>query len=361
MTYRHASLAALVLALTACASSHDAPPLEPEPLTVVTVASPPELPPVMTSLESCLLAGGALVEAGAVHNDDTRPHGAIWSLAVAADRRIAVAADDGSIKLWTLDGFLGELEPGAFLYGAEVEGAQVPALAFLDDMVIAGDVRGVVSAWQEDGFPRIVGGTDPDVRIVAVAVEPTRRWVAHADETEGGRVMVRGLSDPVTFGPLPTTLDEVSGLAFADGGLLVAGSVAGRPALERFALDAPERVAAQLAPSAAMPVAAIAASRGGETVAFVTADAVGAADAALGERWLAAGALVPVSVDVTAMGGAVLAADAGGWLRAFAGADGRPLARVSVAAPVAVRVDTAGDLAIVASEDGWIRAFACAR
>jgi len=356
---RTASLLLLASALAfGCATHHDvADPDAPPVVTVVDPVTSADFPPTMTSFESCLVGGGALVEVASVDNDDTREHGALWTFAVAGDRRIAVAAEDGSIKLWTLDGFVEELDPGAFLYGAEVDGAQVADLAFLDGAIVAGDVRGVVSAWSE-GFPRIVGGTDPDISIVAVAVDPERAWVAHADAQAGGNVMVRAMNDPVTIGPLATELVDVTDLAFVNGRLVVAGD----RGLELHDRDEPLAVVARSTfDHAVAGVTEVAASGGGELIAFVSADAVGAVDGDLATRWVTAtvGAHVPRSVAVAETGRTVFTVGAEGTLRAWAGADGAPLAQVDVADPVAVRLDHTAGLAVVGSQDGVLRAFAC--
>lgn len=362
MTHRRPTLPLLFVSLaTACATVHDpAPPIEAPPeVTVVTTARPEDFPPAMTGLESCLLGGGALVEVASVDNDDTRDHGALWTFAVASDRRIAVAAEDGSIKLWTLDGFLSELDPGAFLYGVEVEGAQVADLAFLDDTVVAGDVRGVVSAWR-DGFPQVVGGTDPDIGIVAVAVDPERRWVAHADVTAGGNVMIRGVDDARTHGPLATDLVEVADLAFVGGQLLLAGR-GEHPGLELRAADDPSAVVARLETDRSFSgITEVAASAGGETIAFVTLEVVGVAGPDLALRWITEGGHphTPLAVDVAETGRVIFTVGAEGRLQAWS-FDGAVLGMADVPDPVSVRVDHAGGLAIVGSRDGVLRAFAC--
>ncbi|MCB9594646.1 MAG: WD40 repeat domain-containing protein [Sandaracinaceae bacterium] len=357
----HHRLLPCVLVLVGCASVHE-PVVSDVPPDVIVVTTPraETFPPLMTSFESCLLDGGELVEVASVDNDDVTEHGAMWTFAIAPDRRIAVASEDGSIKVWTLDGFIEELDPGAFLYGVEVVGAQVQDLAFLDAQIVAGDVQGVVSAWQ-DGFPRVVGGTNPDVGIVAVAVEPDQRWVAHADTSAGGNVMIRGMDDAVTFGPLPTELAEVSDLAFVEGRLVLAGR-GELPGLElRDAADPTVTVASFSTDRSFSGITEVAASAAGETLAFVTLETVGVLDADLELRWITDGAHghVPLSVAVADTGRALFTVGAEGRLRAWSGVDGAPLATVDVPDPVAVRVDRAGDLVVVGSRDGVLRAFSC--
>ena len=110
----HLRTALLLLALTGCAAAHEVPddPDHPdyEPVGGVDVVVPPIADPI--SLETCLDDGGALTLVASVDNDDVTEHGDINTLAVAGDGRIAVAASDGTIKLWTIEeGFLGQLVP----------------------------------------------------------------------------------------------------------------------------------------------------------------------------------------------------------------------------------------------------------
>lgn len=361
MTYRPAPLA-LLLVLSGCASLHDSAPVDvPPEVSVVTTPRPEAFPPLPESgFESCLLEGGELTLVASVDNDDTTDHGVLWTFAIGADRRIAVAAEDGTIKLWTLDGFLSELDPGAFLYGVEVEGAQVQDLTFLDDTIVAGDVRGVVSAWS-DGFPRVVGGGDPDTGIVAVAVDPDRRWVAHADDTAGGHVMVRGMDDAVTFGPLETGLTEVRDLAYVGGRLLLAGR-GELPGLELRAADDPTVLGGRLDVEGSFSgITEVAVSGGGETIAFVTLETVGVTGPDLDLRWTTADghSHVPLGVDVAETGRVLFTVGAEGRLRAWSGVDGASLATAEVPDPVTVRVDRTGDLVVVGSRDGVLRAYSC--
>ena len=363
MTHLRDTVALSFVLLLGCTNAHAPAPdiTEPIPVEVITAVEADTLfPPEMSSLETCLLAGGALTEVASVNNNDTTEHGSIRTFVIAPDRRIAVASEDGSIKLWTLDGFIETFDPGAFLYGAEVEGSQVADLAFLGDSVVAGDVRGVVSAWQSSS-PNIIGGTDPDVGITAVAVDEARRWVAHADEQVGGNVMVRAVDEPTTFGPLETTMRQVNDLAFVRGQLLLAG-YGELPSLELRAADDPTRVIAAFETDrsfGALTEAAVSAA--GQTIAFVSIETLGVVNDALELRWITDGvsAHVPLSVDVTDAGRAVFTVGAEGSLRAWAGLDGAALAMVPVVDPVAVRVDSTGDLVVVGSRDGLLHAFSC--
>lgn len=355
-------LAALPLLLVlGCASAHG-PTSEEEPLiTIVSTPAETLFPPEMSGLEGCLFEGGELFEVASVDNNDVREHGPLWTLAISPDRRIAVASEDGTIKLWTLDGFVGELDPGAFVYGVEVDGAQVADLAFHGEQVVAGDMRGVVSAWG-DGSPSIIGGTAPDVAITAVAVHEASGRVAHADEQRFGNVMIRGTSDGTLEGPLETELVSVLDLAFVGDQLLLVGQGAS-PALELRDAEDPTRVVARFETELSFnPLLEVAVSGGAETIAFVSPELVGVVDETLAPRWMArAGSHVPVSVSVADTGRAVFSAGAEGTLRAWSGVDGAALAEVEVDEPVVVRVDPAADLVVVGSRDGILHAFACRR
>jgi len=351
-----------ILVALGCGDPHEPLPLDQEPPTISVVTTPSEavFPPLMTSLEGCLIGGGELVEVASVDNNDTREHGGVWTFGIAPDRRIAVASEDGTIKLWTLDGFVEELDPGAFLYGVEVEGSQVTDIAFRGDYIIAGDVRGVVSAWRGTS-PNIIGGTDPDTSITAVAVDDARGWVAHADQQLGGNVMVRGMDDATNFGPLETDIGTVNDLAFVDGALLVVGR-GEHPGMELRDREDPNLVLARFATDRSFnALTEVAVSEGAETIAFVSLETVGVVNDSLELRWIteAGHSHVPVSVDVAGTGRAIFTAGAEGVLRAWSGVDGTELAAVPVNEPVGVRVDAAGDLVIVGSRDGMLHAFSC--
>lgn len=360
MTKHHFALVvSTALLALGCATSHEI--VEPPVVEIVTVPATATFATPPTTLESCLESGGALTEVASIDNDDVREHGALLTFAVADDRRLAVSSEDGTIKVWTLDGFLNELDPGAFLYGVEVDRPQVADLTFHDGQIVAGDVQGLVSMWSTDGFPEIVGGTDPDVAIVAVAVDSSGGRVAHADERASGNVMVRALADTSTFGPLEITLENVRDLAFLpDGRLLIAGG-GSEAGLELRGSEDPTRVEARFAPGLASGfIDELAVSEGAETLAYVAADAVGVLDDSLNERWRSEGVgLATTSVAISRTGRALFTVGDDGALRVWSGADGATLDTVAIPEPVTVRVDLTGELVVVGSRDGVLRAFQC--
>jgi WD40 repeat protein len=353
------------LCFAGCADSHGGIE-EPRPIEivveVVTTPAPSTFAATRTALEACLEGGGALAEVATVNNDDVREHGDVLTFEVAEDRRIAVASEDGTIKLWTLEGFVGEIATGVLGYGVETTGPVTNDLFFDDEWVVAGDVAGMVSGWSPEGEVRVYGGTDPDVAIVAIAFDGGRRRLAQADQL--GRVMVRGVEDATTFGPLDTTLTLVRDLAvLPDGRLLVAGGAghATAPLLElRDASDPTVIVATFETDRSSLALDGVALSRGAETLAVASQDLVAGLDRDLGLRWVAAGGdHAPVGVAVSATGRVVLSAGAEGSLVARSGVDGAELARVDVADPVGVRVDPVGDVVLVGSRAGLLHAFAC--
>lgn len=324
-------------------------------------ALPPLLPPVASALDECLEAGGALVEVDAVDNNDVSDHGALVALAVSADGRLAAAGEDGTIKFWSVDdGFLSSVAASALIYGAELEGSEVADLAFDGAPVVAGDMRGVVTRWAMDGSFEVVGGTTPDVPILAVAVLPGGDRVAHADAL--GEVMVRAPLGGSVVGPLDSAVASVTDLAFAPDGALVigGGDAGGRAVVERRAPDSAGIEATWSAPT--LP-----------EIQEVSIDADGRVLAA-GEGFVARlgadlglDALVnldghaAVSVAGTPRGRVALSAGAEGRVIAtsFDGhAPGR-LAELDVPGAMSVRLAGDGALAFVGTESGMIRVLAC--
>jgi WD40 repeat protein len=302
----------------------------------------------------------------AVNNNDVADHGALITLTVGADNRIAVAGMDGVIKFWTLEeGFLGSVTAAALTYGPEITGAQSADLAFAGDWVIAGDVRGLVTAFTVDGGFQVVGGTDPDVAIATVATHGPDRF-AHADVRESGHVFVRSREGGETVGPLTTDLTHVHDLAFLpDGRLLLGGDLGGvYAAFEVRDASDPTRIAASYLVEGGAPIEEVALSADGAVIAGVGSRFLAVFDGALdgGSARMALpedhlGTSVTVTPD-----GVVLTAGSEGSVRAWVtgGDDGiRETARLPLVDPVAIRVDASGTLAFAGTRDGMIHVLGC--
>lgn len=192
-----------------------------------------------SALEECLNNAGHLVEVDRVYNNDTTAHGAITAFSVSEGGSLGVASEDGVVKFWTLDEFVGSVNHAALSYGAELAAAPADDLAFFGEELMLADTQGLVTGWYSDGSMRIVGGTEPGVAIRAVASDDARARVAHAEDVLHGRIMVRGVGDDAAVvGPLPTSIDWVSDLAFfPDGRLVVVGATGVTAVLEIFSAD----------------------------------------------------------------------------------------------------------------------------
>lgn len=346
------SIPSIVLFAACSLATEPAPPAMPTPVSPTVEVHVPLSPiapnlTVQSTLSRCLLDGGELVLRHAVDNDDVAEHGAVISFA-ASDERLAVGAADGTLKLWTLDGFLGTLSAGELLYGAELAATPALDLVFLGDEVVGGDARGLVTAWRVPspdelffGDFRVLGGTDPDVAIVSVAVDARGEWLAHAEAREGGAVRLRALDGTTVVGPIDTAMEVVSDLAFDGEALFVGGD-----GLARFDLEGTEvaRVAYLTSELDA---------RGG-VVASVGDGNVGLFDAALNLRWKVGSDAISIALASDSLVVLTLSAER---LEVRASEDGRLLADTEVPNGVLVRSDAGAVL--TASEDGWVRAFGC--
>ncbi|MCB9603973.1 MAG: WD40 repeat domain-containing protein [Sandaracinus sp.] len=327
----------------ACSQSTE-PPIDPiDPIDPVNPVDP--VTSVSDPLTRCFLDGGELVLRHEVDNDDVTEHGEVISFATQGER-LAVGSADGTLKLWTLDGFLGTLSSGELLYGAELAATPSLDLTFVGDEVFGGDARGLVTAWavpeSGDTFTgafRVVGGTDPDVAIVAVAVDG--EWLAHAEAREGGAVRLRRLDGSTVIGPLEVSMENVLDLAFVDDALFVAG-------------DALVRVDAEGRVDTRADVEAHELAGRGQTLATVDGARVRLFDTELNERWT--GASEAFSVALSPDAGVVFLLDAES-LEVRAADDGRVLTRRTLDAGVVVRSDAAS--VFTASRDGFVRAFGC--
>lgn len=241
---KNTSLALLFL-VVGCSATHGAEPFQDagiqEDAWVGSDAGPeadaelqPDSPAV-TTFESCLASSGSLVERARINNNDTTAHGNVTALAVSNAGLLAVTSADGVAKFWTLEGFVGSVSAGAITYGPEIAAPPATDLAFDGAELMLADSRGLVTGWTSDGEMRVIGGTQPFISIVAVATDPARHRLAHAEDVSGGHVMVRGTGeDPTVVGPLDTHIEHVTDLAFlADGRLVIGGSsLAGAMVLE---------------------------------------------------------------------------------------------------------------------------------
>ncbi|MBK8170561.1 MAG: hypothetical protein IPK60_09480 [Sandaracinaceae bacterium] len=248
---------AVCAALAGCAVAHSSEPAAEIGLPEVQFALPnpavvsrPPPAEARAQLETCLAAGGGLIEVDRVNNNDTTAHGSVTAFASSPGGILGVASADGVVKFWTLEGMVSSASHSLFSYGPELPAAPGTDLAFDGDELFLADVGGLVTKWYVDGRSRIVGGTSPGIAIVAVAVDHPRGRIAHAEDVVGGRIMLRGVGEDTTvLGPLETQAYEVSDLAFFDDGRLVIGgkNVAGAALLEVRDSADPARVVAAYA------------------------------------------------------------------------------------------------------------------
>ncbi len=372
---KHTPLLLLAFSLllgTGCADTTEftelPPPVRMEPLADVEIRLPlvpVTLPPLVTGLERCFHDGGAFLQVGEIDNDDTTEHGEVTTLAVNENLQVAVGSVDGVVKLWTLDGFVTELNTASFAYGIETSVGVPTDLAFLPGRdgagmaVVAGDERGLVTSLDvEFSFPNIVGGTEPDTAISAVAVEAIRGLVAHADVSSFGRVTLRDPATGESFGPLETAVEDVRDLAFLEGALVVAG--AGEHALEVRSGATGETVGAFVSGEgfAAREIA-------------VAGDVLAAVDDGRVRFFHGADLTAGVAIETPAHRSHSIALGQGGRvaftlgdegsLRAWSTENGAELGAVALPDGVSVRTDPAGEIVFTAALDGSVRAFVCER
>jgi WD40 repeat protein len=365
MHQRIALLGSIVLALTGCSTAH----VEPGPVTPFVPAAAHDVASQIATtlsphgdLEHCLAGGGALVELGAVNNDDQADHGALLTFGVSPEGLVAAAGADGTLKFWTMSAALvGTADPSTLTYGTEVGGSPITDLAFDGDGAIASDVRGLVSRMTPTGLVSPMGGTMPDMPIDAVAVDAATHRLAHAQHGPVAPLVVRGATatDEIT-----ETLDAIADLAFTvDGELLVAGARAGRAALEirgasdvtrvvaspALGLDGPVReiASASLAPvHAAVSIVGVAMLSGHDVVAHAGFEH----------------ALRSVALTPTGAYALVLSED--GMVHVLDTTDGHELTTARVvqaptATAVGVRVDATGSRFVVGVDDAMIHVLAC--
>jgi WD40 repeat protein len=339
--------------LFACSSVHT-PGGEPDP----DPETDPDPDPI-AALEACLAGGGALEVVASVDNDDITEHGDVITLAVDPSGTIAVSTVDGTIKLWSLEsGFVGERSTRELLYGTERSSAIAADLVYYEGWLVAGDQRGVVTGWTDDGTQRVFGGTIPDLAITAVAIDAERDRLAHADASEGGGVVVRGLESGEHFGPFATSLSSVRDLAFtSDGSLLLAGGSEHGGAIElRAGSDLAGEPLDFAAEGAAF--AEIAAAR--DVIAAVSANRLVILDASLAPSSdLDVSDRAPTSISLSPDGHLAFTANGDGSLDVRDTDGGSVLGSIDIEDPVVVRSDLAGRSVFVGSRSGAISVVEC--
>jgi len=333
----------------------------------------PDAPPPVAGeqLEGCLLGGGALVEVARVFNNDVEDHGALLTFGISDTGLLAAAGADGTLKFWNLDAeLLGTIDGTLLTYGSEVGASPITDLAFRGDRALAADRRGLVQEMGADGSFLPLGGTTPDVPIVALAYHASTDRFAHAQHAEGILPLtVRAADGTVT--EIGETLTTIHDLVFTrDGALWVAGArmVDGRqvPTVEQRDAADPTRVLRTLeveSPEGGA-VAELAVSDSGGTIAMRTSERV---EVHFGEGirsipFTAWAEIIGVGVALTRPGGVALTVESDGRLVAHAVLEERTLSSVNVGGlPVNVRTDASGTLVIVGRADAHLIAYACER
>lgn len=356
------------LAGAGCSSARERGSVETPSSPSVTLALPSLGIAPRNDLETCLAAGGELVMVGEVDNNDQADHGALLTFGISRGGLLAAAGADGTLKFWSFDEeLLATVDGSALTYGSEVGAVPITDVAFGgDEAAITADVRGLVSSMSADGSFYVLGGTTPDVPIVAVAFDEGTERIAHAQSAADVVPLVIRAIGSVEEGAEPVieigdTLDEITDLGFSSrGDLLVAGGHGGAAAIEiRGAADL-RTVRARVQVHGA-PYVELALAPEGDLGAAIAPGRIDLLRDDAIERTIDLGEDAPASVDVTPSGAIVFSAGARGELVAHRTSDGVELARVRADAPVRVRVDPTGRRVIVGSSDALLHAFACTR
>lgn len=341
------------------------PPAPTPPAPTPPPANPPAPPSTpIAQLESCLGAGGSLVEVDRVFNNDSSDHGALVAFAVSPDRELAAAGADGTVKIWTLEGLVGTVMASVLTYGPEVDAAPATDLAYHDGRIVVADTRGLVTAWTLEGEMEVLGGTDPTVAMAAVAFDASHTYMAQADARAGGTLMVRRIDGtPTVVGPLETSIESVRDLAFlASGGLLVAGNGPTGGSIELRDGADPTHTLATFAAGAGSSIGEIATA--GDIVVAALGDAIVLLEATtLGTRGRidlgpsAAATTVAITDDARY----AFTVDRAGFVRIIDVTRGAEIGRfdTSEADPVSVRIDAPSGLVFVAHSNANIRALSC--
>jgi len=320
----------------------------------------------------------SLAEAWSVDNG----HGAIHAVALSSGGHVALAGEDGSVKIWDLGSreqgpdALDE-DPGA-AYGSEFgEGGRVQALSFLgDEVVVGGDDLGRVRAWDLGTGSVLAEAGASDLALTAVAVSDDGELAALADRDYGGGPRAWSLVSYTLGEEGMSDLWGVDGATFVEGTrvAVLGGHVYGQPALELRDFDTGEAVAhwggesemTQNMGSSSLGALAwspdrdrlFAAGGGWGEGLLVVLDAADLTGEPL--AWTR----VP-GHDVTALGrspdGTLLfTTGTEGTLQVWDAATLAPVATADVPGPVGLAVDDVTGQVVVGGSDGRLRIFTCA-
>ncbi len=339
----------------------DAPERELHAVITPSGLAPIALPPA--GLDGCFTGAGALVELGAVNNNDQTNHGALLTFGISPGGIVAAAGEDGTLKFWTMENTLvGVADPGVLTYGPELGGAPITDLAFTDEMAIAGDIRGLVQELGPDGSGGVVGGTMPDVPIASVAFDRATQRLAHA---QGGPsapdvtpLVIQSL-DGTFNANIEDTMSLVTDLAYAADGTLVVGGTDGTQAtLEIRGAGDPNVVLARPSLGTDAEVIEVAAAREGATVVVATNRALFSVSGATATRITTSDADFR-SVDLTPSGDFVLTVDANGLVRVLSTVDGHEVAHLTIETALGVRVNATGDRVVVGGSNAMLHVLTC--
>ena len=329
--------------------------------TLVHVDRPSHAVTTVASLDSCFARGGALVELGAVNNDDQADHGTLLTFGISPGGIVAEAGADGTLKFWTMDDtLLGTASAAVLTYGPEVSAAPITDLAFDGDHAIAGDVRGLVSSLSSDGRTTIMGGTVPDVPIASVAFDPSAHVLAHAQRGEGATPLVVQSVDGTRNANVEDTLPTITDLAFTvDGALVVGGqNDALHAAVEIRGSSDPTTVSAHIELGTDARVIEVAAAREGSAIVAITVRGLYAIDGTRATL-LASSDVDLRSVELSPSGDHAYVVDANGRLSVRATVDGHELASIAVPSGFAVRVDGEDQRIVVGATDAMLHVLSC--
>ena len=347
----------LALAGLGCTSSHDAMPTDYQ-----AILRHPGVVPT-PNLDSCFTGSGALVELGAVSNNDQHDHGALLTFGISPSGLLAAAGADGTLKFWTMDATLvGTANPTVLTYGPEIAAAPITDLAFTDTLAIAGDVRGLVEQLGPTGEQAVLGGTTPGVSIASVAFDRVAHRLAHAQHrgTSGTAVtpLVVNTLDGTMHANITDTMLSITDLAFTVEGVLVVGGNDGTRAMLELRDGAdPTRVIATPTLSGST-VVEVATAHLGPTIVALTDHALFVIEGTRA-RQIVASEVAFRSVDVTPSGDFALTVDASGSVVVWSTSSGAAVAHRSIGSALGVRIDSGGRRAVVGGSDAMLHVLGC--